>query len=98
MANVVKAKLEILSGAVKNIKSASNKEKAIAFIKLYEERKISNSKTVSDQLFDYIAYEGKTTNRKRPYLKTTLKYKDAPNASESLRKGIRRTRRRKFES
>jgi hypothetical protein len=64
MANVLKGNLEILDGAVKKIKSASNKEKTRAFIKLYADRKISNSKTVSNQLFDFILYESKTPKQK----------------------------------
>ena len=71
MANVVKAKLEILSGAVKNIKSASNKEKARALIKFYAVRRISNSKTVSNQLFDFVVFEGKTVKQKETIDKKT---------------------------
>jgi hypothetical protein len=90
MANVVKGNLEILNGAVKKIKTASNKEKARALIKLYEDRKISNSKTVSNQLFDFIAYESKAPKQKetidKNHTKLIDKYKDASTASETQRK------------
>ena len=57
MTSAVKTNLKLLNDAVKKIKPPNIKEKAKELIKLYEERKISKAKTVSSQLFDFIAFE-----------------------------------------
>ena len=90
MANVVKSNSEILNSALKKIKSPDNKEKAKAFIKLFADRKISKSTTVSHQLLDFVAYEGKTAKQKEKIVgnhdKSIDKFIDAPTASETQRK------------
>ena len=53
MTNVVKGNLKILNEGVCKIKSKQNKEKTRALIKLYENWKIPNSKTVLNQLIDF---------------------------------------------
>ena len=90
MANVVKGNLEIMNEAVKRIKTAGNKKKARALIKLYKDRKVGNSKTILNQLLDFVAYEGKTAKQKetidKKHTKLFEQYKNAPTVSETQRK------------
>ena len=90
MTSAVKINLKILNDAVKKIKAANNKEKAKELIKLYEERKISNAKSVTNQLFDFIAYESKTPKQKetidKNHSKLIEKFQNAPTSSETQRK------------
>ena len=90
MANAVKGNLEIMNGAMKKIKTASNKEKAGALMNLYKERRIGKAKTIFNQLLDFVAYEGKTAKQKATindnHTKLLEQYKNAPTASEIQRK------------
>ena len=77
-----------MNAAVKKIKTPANKEKAKALIKLYEDKKIPKSTTVSNQMLDSVAYEGKTKQQKatieKNHDKLIDKFKDAPTAGEKL--------------